>query len=59
MTALAIIAGIFVLITLGIWTIIFFFVLEESYEKWSWPKVLVISTILAIGILLVGRYFGF
>ena len=59
MTALAIIAGIFVLITLGIWAIIFFSEVEESYKEWSWPKVLVISTILAIGILLVGRYFGF
>jgi uncharacterized membrane protein YpjA len=59
MIALAIIAGIFVLITLGLWAIIFFFVLEEAYEKWSWPKVLVVSTILAITILLIGRYFGF
>ena len=59
MIALAVIAGIFVLITLGLWAIIFFFVLEESYKKWSWPKVLAVSTILAITILLIGRYFGF
>jgi hypothetical protein len=59
MIALAIIAGIFVLITLALWAIIFFFVLEEAYEEWSWPKVLVVSTILAITILLIGRYFGF
>ena len=51
--------GILVLITLVIWAIIFFFELEEAYAKWSCPKVLVVSTILAITILLIGRYFGF
>jgi hypothetical protein len=59
MSLVKIIFGILVLITLVIWAIIFFFVLEEAYEKWSWPKVLVVSTILAITILLIGRYFGF
>ncbi len=59
MSLVWIIFGILVLITLVIWAIIFFFVLEEAYEKWSWPKVLVVSTILAIIILLIGRYFGF
>jgi hypothetical protein len=59
MSLVWIIFGILVLITLVIWAIIFFFVLEEAYEKWSWPKVLLVSTILAITILLIGRYFGF
>jgi hypothetical protein len=59
MSLVWIIFGILVLITLVIWAIIFFFELEEAYAKWSWPKVLVVSTILAITILLIGRYFGF
>ena len=53
-----IILGIFALGFLGISAIYFFYVLEESYVKWSWPKVLVVSTIIAIALLLIGQYFG-
>jgi hypothetical protein len=53
-----IIFGIFTLGVLGIWAIIFFFELEDAYQKWSWPKVLVVSTIIAIALLLIGQYFG-
>jgi len=53
-----IILGIFALGVLGIWSIIFFFELEEAYAKWSWPKVLVVSTIIAVALLLIGQYFG-
>jgi hypothetical protein len=53
-----IILGILALGVLGILAIYFFYVLEESYAKWSWPKVLVVSTIIAIAFLLIGQYFG-
>jgi hypothetical protein len=58
MSLVKIIFGILVLITLVIWAIIFFFELEEAYAKWSWPKVLVVSIIIAIALLLIGQYFG-
>ena len=53
-----IIFGILTLGVLGIWAIIFFFELEDAYQKWSWPKVLVVSIIIAIAFLLIGQYFG-
>ena len=53
-----IILGIFAVGVLGVWSIIFFFELEEAYAKWSWPKVLVVSIIIAIVFLLIGQYFG-
>ena len=53
-----IILGIFAVGVLGVWSIIFFFELEEAYAKWSWPKVLVVSIIIAIALLLIGQYFG-
>ena len=53
-----IIFGIFAVGVLGVWSIIFFFELEEAYAKWSWPKVLVVSIIIAIALLLIGQYFG-
>ena len=53
-----IIFGKFALGVLGLLAIFFFFVLEEAYQKWSWPKVLIVSTIIAIALLLIGQYFG-
>jgi len=53
-----IILGIFALGVLGILSIIFFIELEEAFAKWSWPKVLVVSTIIAIALLLIGKHVG-
>ena len=53
-----IIFGIFALGVLGIGAIIFFYYLEDKMSSLSWPKLLIVSTIIAIVLLLIGQYFG-
>jgi len=53
-----IILGIFALGVLGILSIIFFIEFEEAFAKWPWPTFLVVSTIIAIALFLIGKHVG-